>query len=1326
MKLTARFVLLILCVLATTSFSGASSRPQYGDLALQFEANVGQTDEQVKFLARGRGYTLFLTHAGPVLSLFGPTSAHPALRMNMLGASRSPRIEGLDPLPGKSNYFVGNDPRRWRKDIATFSRVRYRDVYPGIDVIYYGKQGQLEYDIQVGPGAHPNAIRIAFEGVEKLALDFGGDLLLSLPGGVVRQHKPNVYQWINGARKQINVRYALGPGRTVRFQLAPYDPSRPLIIDPVLSYSSYLGGIGGGNELGRAIAIDSAGNAYVTGETDSPNLPSTSAAAQRAYAGGGRDAFVAKLNPAGTAIVYLTYLGGNDSDYGYGIAVDPAGNAYITGYTNSSNFPTSRGAFQTTFRGTATAFVTKLDPSGSTLVYSTYLGGSGADVGYAIAVDAAGAAVVTGYTRSSNFPTTNGAFQPWSPGPGYDAFLTKLNPAGAGIVYSTYLGGAGSDVGASIALDAAGSAYVAGYTASSDFPVTAGAAQTVYGGGYDFFVTKFSPTASSVVYSSYLGGSKNDYGQAVRLDGSGSAYVVGYTESANFPTTPGVFQSVFGGGWDAAVAKLNASGTALLYSTYLGGAATDYGYSLAVDSAGNAYVGGYSAGGFPTTPGSFSPDNWGAVVAKLSPAAASLAYSTYLASSSGAYAVAVDSGGRAVLTGYTSLAVFPTTSGAVQTAFGGNTDAFVTRLNAAGSALEYSTFLGRAGGDAGYGVGADGLGNTYVVGDTGSLNFPVSLGSYQASLRGSRDIFITKLNAAGNAVVYSTYLGGSADDNRARATVGPAGNVFVTGGTFSADFPVTPGAFQSVLRSADDAFVAKLNAAGNGLAYSTYLGGNGGDVGSGIAVDSSDSAYVTGWTWSSNFPATPGALAMASAGRADAFVTKLNPAGTALVYSTYLGGSGTDVGETLAVDSAGNAYVAGSTVSLDLPVTPGAFQPSHGGGPPELPHAPFGRDAYVAKVNAFGSALAYLTYLGGDGSEQIYALGVDSAGSAYVTGYTTSSNFPTTPGSLQTVRGGPQDAFLTKLLPSGTGVAYSTYLGGGNYEYAFGIAIDGSGNACLAGQTTSGDFPTTAGALQRGLAGGFYTDAFITKFNATGNALLYSTYFGGTNSDSGRGIALDAAGNMYVTGFTYSTDLPTTGGAVQPAYGGLAGADAFVLKIAAADGPCVYSASPGSDSFRSGGGGGTVTVNTPAGCNWIASSHAFWITINTRSGSGSGAVKYRVAENSSTTARTGTATIAGQMFTVNQAGATCAYSLSARQESFPAEGGLGMVDVSAPLGCAWTAASDAGWVTIRSGESGDGKYTVRYTVAPNTAKNPRRATITVAGQDFSVRQEGSR
>jgi len=697
--------------------SGPDSRQRaaqaYGRLPLGFEPNRGQTDARVKFLARGHGYKLFLTTVEAVLGLdaasqtrgagAAQTSTRPAvLRMRLVGANPHPSVLGARRLPGRINYLLGNDPHRWRVGIPTFAEVRYRDVYPGVDLSYYGRQGRLEYDFVVRPGADPDAIVLRFAGARRVNLTSGGDLLLGVGAGELRLQKPHVYQELGGARRDVRGGYVQLPGRAIGFGLGSYDPSRPLVIDPVLSYSTYLGGTG--DDQANLIALDSASNAYITGRTASTDFPTT--AGLDSTLGGPQDGFVTKLNPTGTALVYSTYIGGSSSDDGEGITVDGSSNAYVTGITSSSDFPATPGAFDTTFGGGEDAYVAKFNSVGA-LAYATYLGGSGIDEGLGVVVDGAANAYATGFTASSDFPTTPGAVDT-TLGGAQDAYVTKLNATGSALVYSSYLGGGATDQAGALALDSAGSAYVAGITGSSDFPTTPGAFDTTLAGApqqtcaaatpCDIFVTKLNATGSALLYSTYLGGSGDEsvpFGLAV--DGSFNAYLTSRTFSSNFPTTKTAFDSTLGGTQDAFVTKLNPSGSALAYSTYLGGSGNERSFSIALDDS------------------------------------------------------------TAWVAGRTSSSDFPTVD-PIDASLGGVQDAFVAHLNKPGGGLMFSTYLGGSGTDVGVGIALDSATpnpNAYVIGATGSSDFPTTPGVFDTTLAGAQtqacaaatpcDAFVSKI-----------------------------------------------------------------------------------------------------------------------------------------------------------------------------------------------------------------------------------------------------------------------------------------------------------------------------------------------------------------------------------------------------------------------------------------------------------------------------------------------------------------------------------------------------------------------------------------------------
>jgi hypothetical protein len=679
---------------------------------LRFEENRGQIGLDARFVLRFAGASVAFEASGPVL--YAGTGS---LGMRFVGGAKSPDLEGADRLPGVTNYLIGSNPADWRVGIQSYARVRYSEVYPGIDVVFHGDRGSLEYDLVVMPGADPRAVRLAFDGAESVNLDGTGRLLIEGPGGRLTQDPPTAYQLVDGQRHEVDSRFATDAAGRVSFELGSYDSAVSLVIDPVIGYSTFLGGEH--SDIANAVAVDSAGSVYVTGETDSTMFPLRNPFDPTI--GGGtcgfgfpcRDAFVAKLNPAGTKLAYATYLGGNSDDMGLGIAVDAEGSAYVTGNTSSTNFPT-QNAIQPAFGGgtcsetgcIGDAFVTKLGPTGTSPVYSTYLGGAGNDQGNGIAVGADGQAAVAGVTQSGNFPTRK-AFQPSIAGV-RDGFVSKLAAAGTSFQYSTYLGGheTGFDLVESaraVALDAQGSAYVTGETTAPDFPLRSPFQDVCVGcdtARSDAFVAKLQPTGRALVYSTYLGGFTDEgsmgheQGLGIAVGPGNEAFVAGFTSSRDFPVTPGAFQGTFGEGDDGVggdgfVTRFSAAGAALRYSTYLGGQHNDV-----------------------------------------------------------AQAIAVDSGGQAHLTGYTNSDNFPTRA-PLQADLLGQYDAFVSTLNAKVSRLLNSTYLGGAEGDViqvsfGTGIAVDAARNAYVVGWTDTTDFPVQ-GAFQPNLRGEYDSFVTKI-----------------------------------------------------------------------------------------------------------------------------------------------------------------------------------------------------------------------------------------------------------------------------------------------------------------------------------------------------------------------------------------------------------------------------------------------------------------------------------------------------------------------------------------------------------------------------------------------------
>jgi hypothetical protein len=688
-------------------FARATTPPPAGmagkalrDLPLFFEPNQGQWNPQVRFSARAGDGRVFLTPRGAVLSVSAPGSETPRVAsISMLNANRAPVIGGVDSLPSRSNYFLGSHKENWHTGLSHYGRVRYDGVYPGIDVVYYGNQNQLEYDFILHPGADPGRIRMQFRGAGRLSLTAEGDLALEDGGVRLLQKKPYIYQQdpASPLRRPIGGKYKLLGRNVVAVEVEPYDRSLPLTIDPVVVYASFLGGSLG--DAVTAVKVDAAGMLYVYGYTNNSDLTATDGAYKTASAGD-RDLFLAKidLTQSGPAsLVYFTYIGGTGADTSTGMALDSAGNVYLTGYTASTDFPTAGSPFQSALAGGAgfDAFVVKLSPSlqgSADLVYSTYLGGTDADQGNAIDVDASGAIYVVGSTRSGDFPLTSSAYAAARWG-ALDAFIVKLVPGGSPqLAYSSFLGGELNDDGRAIAVAPSGMVYFAGSTSSTTFPLAGNSYRSTLQGGVDIFVAQMDLTKSgldSLVYTTYFGGSDNEELRGMALDSSGNLLLTGYTLSADFPVTPDAAQSRIGGNADAFVARLDLTAppdSVVKYATYLGGKGGDVGYAIASDPKGNIYV-----------------------------------------------------------TGYTLSLDFPVSGDALQKAWGWGADVFIAKLNGSG-ALEYSTYMGKTGTNIGYAIAAAQDGTIYVGGIAASKGISTTSNAAQNIFGGSTsDGFIVVL-----------------------------------------------------------------------------------------------------------------------------------------------------------------------------------------------------------------------------------------------------------------------------------------------------------------------------------------------------------------------------------------------------------------------------------------------------------------------------------------------------------------------------------------------------------------------------------------------------
>ncbi|MCZ2113385.1 MAG: SBBP repeat-containing protein [Anaerolineae bacterium] len=850
--LTAAILLATLLAAAGVAY-GRAAQPlaaasdEFRSSPVMFIENAGQWPDGARFQVRGGsdgtlwlagdGLWLTLREPAPDTGRAEPDAAPPDttrgvnIRLRFAGANPNARIEPFDRLDTAISYFIGNDPDLWRPDVPVWGGVRYVELYPGIDLVASQANGRLALRLDARPGADLDKVALRVDGAGGVTTG-DGFLRLQTPYGTASLPLPTTGRPAAGTA-------SVRPRGEQAFEVtAPF-----------------------------ALA-------------DAPAQPRA-----------------ADNNPG--ALLYSTFLGGGAPDYGYGVAADASGNAYVTGYMESNDFPTTPGAFDTTYNGGTDVFIAKLNPTGSALVYATVVGGASIDDGYAIAVDSGNNAYVTGITRSPappTFPTTPGAYDTTFNGGNYDAFVLKLNPAGTGLVYSTYLGGNGDEWGYGIAVDATGNAYVTGGTFSANFPATTGAFDTSHNGNEDAFVARLNPTGSALVYSTFLGGNDVDYAKTIALDAAGNAYAIGTTFSANFPTTSGAFRpGPLSGLSDVFVVKLGPAGNSLAYSTFLGGSNRDYGLGIAVDGAGSAYA-----------------------------------------------------------TGYTYSTNFPTTAGAYITSHrGGSIDAFVTKLKPDGSGPVYSTYLGGSDVDYGYAIAVDAAGGAYVTGDTKSSNFPTTPDKIHGRAR-DYDAYVLRLNPAGDGLVYATFLGGAvtgdtidkkADDRGQGIALAGGSAVYVTGLTKSIDFPTTTGAFSTTYNGGrSDVFVAKVATAP--VCYKLTLGhtGNGDDpaanpaqsancpAGQYVAGESISltAAPASGWrvkSWSgttnNSSTATTNSATMPAAAHTVSVTYEQIPVCYALTLSHSGQGSNPAANPTNSTGCPANQYLAGETISLTAVPAPG-------------------------------------------------------------------------------------------------------------------------------------------------------------------------------------------------------------------------------------------------------------------------------------------------------------------------------------------------------------------------------------------------------------------
>jgi len=920
-------------------------------------------------------------------------------------------------------------------------------------------------------------------GADRLELEKTGRLKATLAGASFYQSKPVAYQIIKGARSEVSINYALKKNGQFGFQLGNYHKGEPIVVVQQLIWSSLLGGPGFG-------------------------------------------------------------AGGTPGN----LAVDAQGYAYVTGVTSHSDFPLTTGTYDENFLGNWNSYVSKFDTQNSQLVYSTIVGGLGHDSGLDVAVNTSGSAIVAGFTASVNFPTTANALFPTYNGAQYDGFCFGLTPDGSAFTFATFLGSTNIDFARGVALDSEDFIYLTGETNSQGFPTTPDALTTIPPFHYNAFVTKLSPDAGALIYSTFLGGSGYDGGIAIEVDSEGNAHIFGRTDSG-FQTTPNViYPNRSTSGFEPFLAKLNKDGTALIYATYLAASIYDLDGGLALDSQGHAYVlGTTDSVSFQTTEDAFDRvlDSGKSFVCKIGKLGQQLIYATFLGLGR-VHGIAVDQSGNAVALS-SSIDGFPTTPNSFDTTYNGGRDAVISKFNATGTELLFSTYLGGSDYEQPESIALGPNAEVFVAGQTFSTDFPTTAGSLNPTLLGNTDQFLSKLNAPGTDLLYSTLYGGSGEDGGSALAVDSEGLVTVLGYSRLSGYPVTEGVYDEDHNGARDIVVSQFNPNGSDLVFSTFIGGSDDETGMAMMQGSNGDYFLAGQTKSADFPTTAGSFDETFDGPSDGFLLRLASEGMALEWSGFLGGSGADGATSLDLDSSDNVFVAGITFSADLATHGAAYQPAYSGN----------GDAFIARVNSAGNDLSHISYLGGSEEEYSPSLILDSTQKVVVAGATKSVDFPTTAGVLEPNHSGEKDAFVSRITADLDALDFSTFLGGNENDDASDLAIDAASAIWIGGNTNSPNFPSTPGAFDETFNG--QQDIFVAKLSSQADQLLIASFLGEEEVDTLQAIKLDDAGNLILTGSTSSTTFPTTEGAFQTFGNYHTYYDTIVAKLDAPASELLYS-----------------------------------------------------------------------------------------------------------------------------------------------------------------------
>ncbi len=1253
---------------------------QYGRLPMSFEANSGQFDGSVRYAARGAGYAVLLNEREAVLKL---ASGEATVRIAPAGASSSARIVGEEALPWKSNYFIGRDRSKWRSGIRNYQRVRVSEIYPGIDLIYYGNQGALEYDLVVGPGADPRSIAFDFAGVEGIAIDRKGDLILKTAAGELRQRAPVIYQESNGEKRPVRGGYRRLDGNRIGFTVGRYDRTKALVIDPVLIYSTTLGGTD--IDQAVAIAVDGTGRAIVAGTTASANFPGPSQI--QGNIGGRIDIFVVRLNPDGSAIEFATWLGGASNDNAGAIALDETGNVYLTGTTSSTDFPVTTGALQSALVGVSDAFVTAIRADGSGLVYSTYLGGNNIENGLGIAVNQTGEAYIAGWTQSTDiaiagltdaaistplyFSADNGAN--WSARRGglkaSDIKALAFPPSVANLVYAA----------TSIGIFKSTDGGVSWQETSSMLQPFAGSRVSAMA---------VDPADASTIFVAALNAiyKSADGGQTFQFSSNGIFSLVnevivvpGQPSRLYAGTSLGAYRSVDGG---ASWQQIN---TGLTLSPFGGTPARVQ--RLAVDPVNSQIL--YAATSFGVYKTTNGGDNWtvagtgitqsSILTVVIDPLNSQTLYAggdpfsgnLYKSTDGGATWVLSNQGltGQNLSVVVNGITIDPVTTSVLYVA-----------------TLSNGIFKSTDGGVS-WSPSNTGLNNLIV--NVVAVD-PSETSKVFAGTSVGNDIFAAKLNTQGTGLLFFRLLGGYETETARGIAIDAAGHAYLTGDTASINFPVVnqiPGARGSLT----DAFVTKLSPDGASIVYSTYLGGSSIDGAQAIAINAAGNAFITGNTISPDFPAV-GSVQGPPSGSYDAFVARLSSSGSALEYSTFVGGSREDRGQSIALDAASNAYVAGFTFSSNFPLV-SAFQPAFGAGS--------GSDAFVLKLNANGSSLLYSSYLGGSGSDQALGIALDPAGNAYVTGTTSSFNFPT----VNPIQPPKQAEFFVSKIAVQADLAIFKEDSRDpvmiNNDFSYALKVMNTGPDPAEGVVVTDTLPAegvtfVSATPGRGSCQGTSTVTCNIGTLAIGESVeieitVRATQLGmltSTASVSAATVDPDATDNT-ATQQTTVVALPSIAGRVRLG-SGAPFAGAGIALTGTQTGMRISDAS-GKYQFAELQAGGSYTV-TPSLEDYVFQPPAQSI-------------------DNLTADRT-----------ANFTAIRCDFAISPINQAFPVSGGSGTITVTAPDSqCPWTVTSNAPWITITGAANLTGSGTVSFNVAP--AEGARSATISVAGRIFTVWQE---